>query len=190
MNLVFIHGLPGVGKLTVARRLAALTGYKLFHNHLTVDLVASVFEFGSRPFRELREEIWLKVFDRAQGEHVTGLVFTFAFERTVGAEFVPRVVRSVEGGGGRVLFVNLRCEPEELRRRIGDASRAAYDKLRSVELFDELRASEAIFTREQIGADDLLLDNTHLSPEEAARRIIEHFELPAPESSSDDSSRP
>ena len=77
-----------------------------------------------------------------------------------------------------MLFVNLRCEPEELRRRIGDASRAAYDKLRSVELFDELTASEAIFTRERIGADDLLLDNTHLSPEEAARSIVAHFGFP------------
>ena len=43
MQLVFIHGAPAVGKLTVARELAALTGFRLFHNHLTVDLAGSVF---------------------------------------------------------------------------------------------------------------------------------------------------
>jgi hypothetical protein len=65
LRLIFLHGLPGVGKLTVARELARLTGYKLFHNHLAVDLVESVFEFGSWPFVELREMIWLALFSRA-----------------------------------------------------------------------------------------------------------------------------
>ncbi len=35
MQLVFLYGPPGVGKLTVGNALSALTGYKLFHNHLT-----------------------------------------------------------------------------------------------------------------------------------------------------------
>ena len=39
MKLVILYGPPGVGKLTVGRELAARTGFKLFHNHLTVDLV-------------------------------------------------------------------------------------------------------------------------------------------------------
>ena len=50
MNLVFIYGPPGVGKLTVAKELAGLTGYKLFHNHLSIDWVLPVFDFGSDPF--------------------------------------------------------------------------------------------------------------------------------------------
>ena len=62
MKLIFLHGLPGVGKLTVARQLAALTGFKLFHNHLTVDLVTSVFEFGSEPLS--CEENRIEVFAR------------------------------------------------------------------------------------------------------------------------------
>jgi broad-specificity NMP kinase len=47
MRLIFLYGLPGVGKLTVARELAEFTGFKVFHNHLTVDLVGSVFDFGT-----------------------------------------------------------------------------------------------------------------------------------------------
>jgi tRNA uridine 5-carbamoylmethylation protein Kti12 len=54
MQLIFLHGLPGVGKLTVARELAKLTGFNVFHNHLAVDLVESIFAFGSQPFVELR----------------------------------------------------------------------------------------------------------------------------------------
>ena len=65
MKLIFIYGLPATGKLTVAVELAAMTGYKLFHNHLVVDLLLSVFDFGSPPFVELREDIWLSVFEQA-----------------------------------------------------------------------------------------------------------------------------
>jgi len=35
MKLVFIYGPPAVGKLTVANALAKVTGFKVFHNHLT-----------------------------------------------------------------------------------------------------------------------------------------------------------
>ncbi len=178
MNLVFLHGLPGVGKLTVARELEALVGYRVFHNHLTVDLVSSVFDFGTRPFRDLREEIWLTILRRALAEGVEGLVFTFAFEKTVGEDFVPRVVEMFESGGGRVMFVSLRCATEAQKGRLGAPSRSAYGKLTSLELFEELSAAGTIFTRERIGSDDLILDNTHLSPEESARRIAEHFGLP------------
>ena len=55
MNLVFIHGPAASGKLTVARELARLTGFGVFHNHLVVDSLTPVFEFGSEPFRRLRE---------------------------------------------------------------------------------------------------------------------------------------
>ena len=34
MKLVFIYGPPAVGKLTVAKELAALTGFKVFHNQV------------------------------------------------------------------------------------------------------------------------------------------------------------
>ena len=34
MKHLFLYGAPAVGKLTVAKELADLTGYKLFHNHL------------------------------------------------------------------------------------------------------------------------------------------------------------
>ena len=77
MRLVFIYGLPATGKLTVAQALSKLTDYKLFHNHLVVDLLLSTFEFGSTPFIELREEIWLSVFKRACRNNLKGLIFTF-----------------------------------------------------------------------------------------------------------------
>lgn len=50
MKLIIIHGPPAAGKLTESRELAERTGYKVFHNHISIDCVKPVFELGSKPF--------------------------------------------------------------------------------------------------------------------------------------------
>jgi hypothetical protein len=94
-HLLFIYGAAAVGKLTVGREISKLTGLPLFHNHLVVDAVSSVFPFGSAPFIRLRETFWLEVFREAAAEK-RSLVFTFAPESSVMPGFVDRVRRIVE----------------------------------------------------------------------------------------------
>ncbi|HEV2913629.1 MAG TPA: AAA family ATPase [Pyrinomonadaceae bacterium] len=175
MKLIFLHGLPGVGKLTVARELAALTGFRVFHNHLTVDLVASVFEFGSQPFIELRELIWLAVLSRAAEARLAGLIFTFAFDRTVQSSFIENV-RNIVEKQGEVLFVELKCSPEELERRIAQPSRRGSGKLSSVEQFRELREDGA-FVDPGIPPDRVSVDTTEVSASDAARIIVDRLGL-------------
>jgi hypothetical protein len=50
VKLVFLHGVAASGKLTTARELESQIGYPVFHNHLVVDLLTTVFTFGSQPF--------------------------------------------------------------------------------------------------------------------------------------------
>ena len=173
MNLVFLHGPPAVGKLTVARELSRLTGFRLFHNHLTVDLVSSLFSFGSEPFILLREQIWLAAFAEAARQQVS-LIFTFNPERTVRERFVQDTIDTVENAGGKVIFVELTCAEKELERRIEDASRREFGKLASVEQYRSLRGSGAFqFPKLPSG---LTLDTTQL-PAESARLIGEYVAL-------------
>ena len=44
MRVVVLSGLPGVGKLTVAKEMARLWGYRVFHNHLVFDAVEALEE--------------------------------------------------------------------------------------------------------------------------------------------------
>src|SRR6266550_6792947 len=108
MKLIFIHGAPAVGKLTVARELSQLTSFPLFHNHLTVDLVSSLFPFGTQPFVSLREQIWLAAFAEAARNDLS-LIFTFNPERTVNKDFIQKAIDVVAAAGGRVIFVELTC---------------------------------------------------------------------------------
>jgi adenylate kinase len=176
VKLIFLHGLPGVGKLTVARELAKLTGFKIFHNHLAVDLVESVFEFGSPPFIELRERVWLDVFSRTVAADLNGLIFTFAFDRTVQGNFIENTRAVVESSGGEVLFVELRCSTEELERRIEDLSRQKFGKLSTVGQFRELKEAGA-FVDPGIPTERLVVDTTQLSASEAARLIVSKLGL-------------
>ena len=83
MIFLFLHGPPAVGKLTIAREVAEQTGFRLFHNHLTVDLVLSVYDFGTPGFIALREQIWLAVIRRSLADRVPGMIFTFNPENSV-----------------------------------------------------------------------------------------------------------
>jgi hypothetical protein len=176
MKLVFLHGMPGVGKLTVATELAKMTGFKLFHNHLTVDLVSSLFDFGSEPFVELRERIWLDTFAQAAAARLEGLIFTFAFEKTVPEGFVAKVVKSIEGNGGEVIFVRLTCQPNELEKRITNPTRQTFGKLTSLDLFKQLN-SDGVFDTPENVPDRLAIDTTKISPAEAANRIATELKL-------------
>jgi hypothetical protein len=175
MDLIFLHGPAAVGKLTVARELAKLTGLHLFHNHLIVDALTAVFDFGTEPFILLREQMWLTVF-REAAKHNVSLIFTFAPERTVGKSFIQNTRDAVESAGGRVLFVELACPVEELERRVGSAARAEFGKLRSLELFRELHQTGA-FTYPRLPDSGLSIDTSQMSPREAAIRICEFFSL-------------
>ena len=52
-NLVIICGPPASGKMTVGQELQKLTGYKLFHNHMSLELVNQFFDFGTTNFERL-----------------------------------------------------------------------------------------------------------------------------------------
>ena len=176
MKLIFLHGLPGVGKLTVAREIAKLTGFKVFHNHLAVDLVESIFEFGSQPFVELREKIWLTVFAEAVSANLDGLIFTFAFDRTVRGNFIENTRAVIESSGGEVFFVELRCSTAELERRIEHPSRQKFGKLCSLERFRELKEAGA-FVDPGIPTERLVTDTTELSAADAASLIVKRLGL-------------
>jgi hypothetical protein len=50
-TLLFIIGPPAVGKMTVGKGLSHRTGLPLFHNHLSIEAVLPVFDFGTEAFK-------------------------------------------------------------------------------------------------------------------------------------------
>ena len=167
MKLIFLHGLPAVGKLTIARELATLTGFRLFHNHLTVDLLLSIFEFGSKSFTKLREEIWLSVF-REAAQQDRSLIFTFCPERTVSEQFIQNTIDAIQVASGEVIFIELVCSQTETEKRMINPSRLNSGKINSLAQYQELSA-QGVFKYPEISGHTF--DTTNISPPETARFI-------------------
>jgi hypothetical protein len=172
MILLFLHGPPASGKLTVALELEKLTGYRVFHNHLTVDLVGSIFPFGTDPFIQLREEIWLATF-RLSARTGTSLIFTFAPEKTVNQDFIEKTTTTIESNGGTVVFVELVCSEQTLLSRLEEPSRAGFTKLNSAKYYNELKAGGA-FNYPRIHSS-LTLDTSSTPPDQTAQLIADYL---------------
>ena len=174
-QVIFLFGKPGVGKLTVGEILAAETGYRLLHNHSVVDLVTSLFGFGSPPFIALRERIWLLAIDTCCAAKQSGVIMTFAPEATITDAFIPALRERVSKRGGQIRFIELRCSPEELELRIKDDSRTRFGKLRDVKLFRKLDEDGA-FDRPKMPEAELVVDTTQAIPLDSARTIVKHLQ--------------
>ena len=171
MKLLFLHGPPAVGKLTIAREVAARTGWRLFHNHLTVDLILSLYDFGTPGFVALREEIWLTVIRRALADRLPGLIFTFNPENSVPQRFIDDLFTETAARGGDVIPIELTASETEIECRLGAASRKEHGKLVDLELYRRLRA-QGVFNTPVIPRARLRIDTEQLQPAEAATKIV------------------
>jgi hypothetical protein len=181
MKLIIIYGPPAVGKLTVAKELAKITGYKLFHNHLTVDLVYSLFSFGTKEYSDLVEKIRLDAIGFAAKNKLKGMIFTLVYGvETHGGRkddiFIKKIIGRVKKYNGQTLFVKLSCKDGELHKRLKHPSRKEFKKINNVEILNSIRGrcdvdSEIPFVKNQS------IDNTSLPPKKVARMIKGHYKL-------------
>nr|WP_145548312.1 shikimate kinase [Variovorax boronicumulans] len=176
MQLVFMYGPVASGKLTIAQELGRITGCAVFHNHLIVDAVAAVLPFGSEQFVKLRERMWLDVLLEAAACR-RSLVFTFAPEPTVAEGFPRRVEEGVGRAGGSTRFVQLTVPAAVQEERLTAPSRAAFGKLRSVELLRELRPKFEDSER-QMPRAEVVIDTSAVAPAAAAYSIARRLNLP------------
>ena len=172
-TLVFLYGPPAVGKLTVATELQARTGFGLFHNHLTVNLLRSVFEFGSQAYVDMLKRFRLEIFEAAASEGID-LIFTNNSiwkppnARADFLAFAAETRRRVERSDGRVVFVQLTASVDVLEARVSAESRREHSKL-----LDRVRLREMLsrFDPSPIHPDDLVVDTSVLQPAAAADAI-------------------
>jgi hypothetical protein len=184
-TLVFLVGPPAVGKMTVGLALQERTGLRLFHNHLSIEAVLPVFEFGSAPFNRLVDEFRVRVFEEAAQSSLPGLIFTYvwAFDEPADLRFVERMKAIFESRGGRTVFVELwsdlqtRVERNETEIRLSmKPSKRNIEQSRS-----RLLGLEGKYRLNSSGdfplPDHLWIDNSQMQPDAVAELVADHFSL-------------
>ena len=173
VQLVYLYGPPAVGKYTIGVELAARTGLRLLHNHLSVNLVSAVFDRDSQAWTPLLRRIRRDILIEAT-RHDVSLIMTGVFSGTSDhAEGWRSMLEPVHTAGGRVAFVQLVCDRDELFRRVTHDGRRALDKLVDPVRLAELLDRFDMFSPAPFG-EHLRLDVTHLAPCESAARIVHY----------------
>jgi hypothetical protein len=172
MKLIIIYGPPAAGKLTVGTELAELTGYKLFHNHLSIDCVKPVLKFGTPGFWRAVGNVRYEMIAAAARENVD-MIHTFCYEFGADDQHFSTLIASAENNGGEAHLVLLLCEDEERRARIGNDSRVRIGKLTDPDAVP----TKIDLTTPFPGRETLVIDTTDIGPEDAALQIVRHYGL-------------
>lgn len=187
MKLVVILGPHAVGKMTVGQELAKITGLKLFHNHMTIELVRNFFsihgsEEGARLNRLFRQEI----FEAVVKSDLPGLIFTymFAFDDPSEYEYISSLINLYRSHGADTCVVEL-CADFDVRiernktenRLLNKESKRDIEK--SEALFRDIEAKYRLNSNENESPFEnyLKIDNTNISPDKVAVMIKDTFKL-------------
>ena len=175
MKLLFLHGAPAVGKLTVAKALLRLVPARLMDNHAAIDLALTIFEFGAPGFWELVHDVRLSAIEAAAEHGVPLLVTTFCYAEPEDREQFGQIEAIVQRDGGELLPVFLHCSREEALRRVGNPDRVERRKLTSGEHL--IRDLDRYDLTAVPRPDCLRLDTGVNAADVTAQKIVEHFGL-------------
>lgn len=184
MQFVLIFGPSAVGKMTVGAALARLTGFKLFHNHLTIDLVLNVFPHGHPRFGPLVNEFRRRIFEEVASSDVAGLIFTYvwALDHPGDKAEIDDYCAIFRRAGGTVYFVELAADQATRLERNRSEFRLAHKPTkRNVAQSDQFLLADDARFKLNSNADFfyqenyLKINNTALSASETAQQIVAAF---------------
>ncbi len=183
MKLVIIFGPGAVGKMSVGQALSNITGLKLYHNHMSIEAVRPVFDFGTPEFNKLVTMFRLETLKAVAKSDLDGVIFTFVWALNLPEEYeyVDRMVKIFEEVNGEVFYVELEASLEtRLKRNRHETRLLEKPSKRDVENSDrvlrheskyQLNSKEGEFTRPNY----LKINNENLEPDEVAEMIKKHF---------------
>ncbi|MCA9359473.1 AAA family ATPase [Candidatus Kaiserbacteria bacterium] len=186
MKLVIIFGPQAVGKMTIGHELEKISDLKLFHNHMTIELVQPFFNYGTTEGKRLvklfRNEIFKAVADSDQ----EGLIFTmiWSFNEKGDWDYIKEISEIFSSKGGEICFVELEADAEVRIERNKTEHRLAHKPTKrdiewsEGELLNSLDKHRLNSKEGEIESQNYIrINNNDLSPEEVAVKIKERFNL-------------
>ena len=184
-NLIVVCGPQAVGKMTVAESLRDKLRCNMMMNHDSIELSDRIFGFGTPAQREFNGAIRESVFALAVKYNVD-LIFTFvcAFDDPEDVQYLKNLEAQFTESGGSFYFVELSATletrlqrnetPHRMERKPSKRNTewSRKDILETAQRY-KLNTDEG----ETLFAHHLKIDNTDLTPDEVADRVIAAFGL-------------
>ncbi len=185
-NFIMICGPQAVGKMTVGQELSKLTGYKLFYNHMTIEMLRLIFDYDQKIFRKMNDVVRTEVFKEFVKSNEKGIIFTTCFDFENELEEDKAFFDEWTNGFDKVYAVELEADLEERLKRNKTENRLKHkeskrnlkwseqDLLRSIQkhkLNSEPGQGEELFE------NYIKINNTNILPEDVANMVKEKFNL-------------
>lgn len=173
--------------MTVGQELAKITGMRLFHNHISIELALKLFDYGTPEWRELNGAIRQKVFELFANSDHAGLIFTYMcdFDDPSEISYLQNIISQFKSGGAACHVVELCADFDvRLERNKSENRLANKESKRNLERSEtEMRKSNEkhrlnSYEGEKLPFESYIkIDNTDLSPTLVAKMIKEKFKL-------------
>lgn len=181
MKLVIIIGDGAVGKMTVGQELTKITDLRLFHNHMSIEPILEIFgEYNSDIVRKFRE----LVFTEFAKTDKYGLIFTYiwAFDSQSDWDYMEHLRDIFDGAD--IYYAELTA-PQEIRLERNATENRLQHKpsKRNLEWSNEMIIQSDLENRlvsneKEIPYENYLrIDNSSITPQQAAQLIKDKFEL-------------
>lgn len=183
-TIIYLIGIPAVGKYTVAGEIGRLTGAKVVDNQLINTPVFSVIGYDGTDAFPFPEGAWAQI-EKIQRAVINvirdhcppdaSFVFTNVLDARAPGDraWFRRIERLAQQRGAGFFPVWLTCEETALRRRKDTPERRA--RLKDIDLTSIPRWLHEFEVLKVPHPNALTLDTTHIEPTQTAQRILEHL---------------
>ncbi len=185
MKLLFLIGNAAVGKMTVGQELMKITELRLFHNHMTIEPVIEIFGYLDRHAVNRLRDV---VFEEFSSSDNYGMIFTYmwAFDLQSDWDYVEHVksIFRKNNNEAEFYYVELVASKEIRQQR-----NVSENRLKNKASKNDIAASNQRLLDDdekhrlescdgEIHFDNYIkIDNSNLSPQDAAKQIKEYFNL-------------
>ena len=185
-NFIMICGPQAVGKMTVGQELAKLTGYKLFYNHMTIEMLRLIFDYDQKIFRKMNDVVRTKVFEEFVKSNEKGIIFTTCFDFKYELEEDKAYFEEWTNGFNNSYVIELEADLEERLRRNKTENRLEHKASKRDLEWSERDLLNSIHKHklnsdpgqgEMLFENYLKINNTNISAEEVAKMIKNKFDL-------------
>lgn len=185
-TLVLLMGFPGVGKRTIGDVLARKMPARFSDHHCVVDPIMKLFgddyeaqwTYTAEMWEKINEalEVYLSTISDVCAIDDNFIITEMMFDKDPYHQIYYKKVLNVAKKRNAHFFpIRLICLEDELIKRVTSEDRKKYLKTRDAELSQKRsRELEVFYTHHK---NEITIDNTDLSPDDVADKIIEHIKI-------------
>lgn len=182
MKLIIIFGPQACGKMTVGKHLSKLTGYKMLHNHISIEVALQYFNWGTEEFGELDSTIRYKIFELLKRSGQEAMIFTFTWGLNLDSDWTY-IKKLINDYSEETYFIELtasletRLERNEMPDRL-NVKPSKKDIELSRKLIIGYDKTHKFNTKNDFPFDNHLIINTEVyTAEQSAKQIIKYFDF-------------